>query len=330
MNRIAPEVIMTVALALLAPAMGRVQADDLTTKPRVALRGLDPISLVEGKEVPGVEDLAVTRGRHRYLFAEARHKASFEKEPDRYSLRDGGGCAVMPVTPASPDLFAAHGGRIYYFASPRCRAAFEGSPAEYLKPRKNVAILIYEGVELLDFAGPDEVFSTAGEGRAYDVFLVAATSGPITSQGFASVTPRYTIADCPRPDILVIPGGATQIPAGEPAVIEWIRAKSRDAEVVLSVCSGALLLSKAGLLDGLEATTHRDRVAMLTKMTPKAKIVEGRRFVDSGKIVTSAGVSAGIDASLHVLARLLGEPAASDAARRMEYDRRSVPPGEPR
>jgi putative intracellular protease/amidase/YHS domain-containing protein len=321
---------MMIALALLASPTGRSLADDTPTKPRVALRGLDPIMLVEGKEVPGVEDFSVTRGRFRYLFTSEGHKARFDRDPGRYAIPVAGGCTVMPTAPASPDLFAVHDGRIYYFASPHCQAAFKESPAEYLKPRKNVAILVYEGVELLDFAGPGEVFSTAGSGRAYNVYLVAATTEPITSQGFASIKPRYTIADCPKPDILIIPGGFTQIPAEDPAVVGWIRASAKEAEVVLSVCTGSFLLAKAGLLDGLDATTHHDRIAMLKKLTPKANVVEGRRFVDNGKIVTSAGVSAGIDASLHVVGRLLGEPAEIETSRRMEYERRTEPKVETR
>ncbi len=330
MNRIASRAIMIVSLSLLACPSSPVHADDTPTKPRIALQGLDPIALVEGKEVQGVEGLATTRGRYRYLFTDAGHKALFERDPNRYAIPEAGCCSVMPTAPVSPGLFAVHDGRIYYFASPHCQAPFKESPAEYLKPRKNVAILVYEGVELLDFAGPGEVFSTAGGGRAYNVYLVAATTDSITSQGFASIKPRYTIADCPKPDILIIPGGFTQIPAEDPAVVGWIRASAKEAEVVLSVCTGSFLLAKAGLLDGLDATTHHDRIAMLKKLTPKANVVEGRRFVDNGKIVTSAGVSAGIDASLHVVGRLLGEPAEIETSRRMEYERRTEPKVETR
>jgi putative intracellular protease/amidase/YHS domain-containing protein len=330
MNRIASRAVVIFSLSVLVPLTSPVHADDAPTKPRVALHGLDPIALVEGKEVQGTEGFATTRGRYRYLFTDAEHKAQFERDPDRYAIPEAGCCSVMPTAPISPGLFAVHESRIYYFASPHCQAAFKESPAEYLKPRKNVAILVYEGVELLDFAGPGEVFSTAGGGRAYNVYLVAATTEPITSQGFASVNPRYKIADCPKPDILIIPGGFTQIPAEDPAVIEWIKASAKDAEVVLSVCTGAFLLGKAGLLDGLDVTTHHDRLAMLKKLTPKANVVEGRRFVDNGRIVTSAGVSAGIDASLHVVGRLLGPKTEDETSQRLEYGRKTESKVEPR
>lgn len=186
-------------------------------------------------------------------------------------------------------------------------------------PRKNVAIFVHEGVELLDFAGPGEVFAAADDGRAYRVYTVAATAAPITSQGFLAVTPRYSFADCPKPDILVIPGGSTGIPLADPATVDWIATTARDAEVVTSVCTGSLLLAKAGLLDGLEATTHWGSIDRLRAAAPKATIRPDRRFVDNGQVVTSAGVSAGIDAALHVVDRLLGREVAARTARYLEY-----------
>ena len=175
-------------------------------------------------------------------------------------------------------------------------------------------------MELLDFAGPGEVFAVAGQGRAFNVFTVAATAGPVTSQGFVSVTPQYTLADCPKVDVLVLPGGATRIPLADPSAVEWIRKTTASAEVSLSVCTGAFLLAKTGLLDGLEATTHQSAIDALRQAAPKTKVLEGHRFVDNGKIVTAAGVSAGIDGSLHIVNRLLGKDAASEVARGMEYN----------
>ena len=185
--------------------------------------------------------------------------------------------------------------------------------------RRNVAVFVHDGVELLDFAGPGEVFAAAGGHKAFRVYTVAASKEPITSQRFLKVTPEFTLADCPKPDIIVLPGGATGVPLRDPKVIDWIKATSADAEIVLSVCTGAFLLARAGLLDGKEATTHWGSIDRLRKAAPKATVYADRRVVDNGKIVTAAGVSAGIDASLHVVARLLGEPAARDTARYMEY-----------
>jgi putative intracellular protease/amidase/YHS domain-containing protein len=289
-----------------------------------ALGGLDPVALAERKQVRGLERFASVRDGHHYLFVDEGHRAAFEKDPHRYALRTGSACTLMPSAPAKAEFFAAHGGRIYYFGSTHCRDTFEESPAQFLRPRKNVAILVFDGVELLDFSGPGEVFASVGDGRACNIYLVAAGPGTITSQGFARVLPEFTLADCPKPDVIVIPGGAgTAAAANNPAVIDWIRATSTHADATLSVCTGAFLLGKAGLLDGLEATTHHQSLDLLAATYPQVKVVRGRRFVDNGKTITSAGVSAGIDASLHLVDRLLGRSAASEAARRMEYEWKS-------
>ena len=288
--------------------------------PKIALGGHDALALVQGKEIRGDERFVVVRAGNRYLFVNPENKAAFEKDPSRYAFRAGSGCTVMPTAMAKAEFFAVQGGRIYYFASEHCRDAFKESPADFLKPKKNVAILVFDGVELLDFAGPGEVFSTAGPGQSFQVYLVAAKPAPITSQGFASIMPEYTLANGPKPNVVIIPGGAGVAKAAtDPAVIDWIKESSKDAEVVMSVCTGAFLLGKADLLDGLEITTHFQSISALRTTFPKAKVVENRRFVDNGKIVTSAGVSAGIDASLHVVSRLQGPEAAKSTAKRMEY-----------
>lgn len=191
------------------------------------------------------------------------------------------------------------------------------TPSE--KARRNVAIVLFDGVELLDFAGPGEVFSAAGGRGAFDVFTVGGSAGTVRSQGFVTIRPEYTIADSPRPDILVLPGGGVGSVIDDAALMAWIKKTSREAELVLSVCNGALVLAKAGLLDGLEATTHHGSIASLRGLAPKTRVQENRRFVDNGKIVTAGGVSAGIDAALHVVERLLGPESARTTARYMEY-----------
>ena len=187
------------------------------------------------------------------------------------------------------------------------------------KPRRNVAVFVHEGVELLDFAGPGEVFAAAGSHQAFKVYTVAATKAPIKAQRFLTVTPEYAIDDCPKPDVVVLPGGMTNVPLRDPKVIAWIKTASADAEVTMSVCTGAFLLAKAGLLDGKEATTHWGSVERLKSAAPGITVRADKRVVDNGKVVTTAGVSAGIDGSLHVVRRLLGEPAARETARYMEY-----------
>lgn len=194
-----------------------------------------------------------------------------------------------------------------------------GDRAQPMKAKRNVAIFVHEGVELLDFAGPGEVFAAAGRNGSFNVYTVAASAEQIVSQGFVTIKPEHTIANCPPPDIIILPGGRTDVPLNNRDVIEWIKKSSRNAEVVMSVCTGAFLLAKAELLDGLEATTHWGSIDSLKQNAPRATVRENQRFVDNGKIVTAAGVSAGIDASLHVVDRLLGREAASKTARYMEY-----------
>jgi transcriptional regulator GlxA family with amidase domain len=189
---------------------------------------------------------------------------------------------------------------------------------------RNVAILIFDDVEVLDFCGPFEVFSTAGQRQgpgAFQVCTVAEATGPVTARGGLSINPTYTLADCPPPDILLVPGGyGTRQAMHNAALLEWIRSQAQTAERILSVCTGALLLAKAGLLDGLEATTHWAALDLLREAAPNTTVHAGRRYVDNGRVVLSAGVSAGIDMALYVVASLQGAETAQETARNMEYD----------
>jgi transcriptional regulator GlxA family with amidase domain len=185
------------------------------------------------------------------------------------------------------------------------------------KSPRNVAIFAFQGMELLDFAGPGEVFQAAGP--RFNVYTVAESTEPIVSQGFVKIVPEYSIHNCPKPDLLVIPGGATTATLKNPDVIAWVKRVSGEAEITMSVCTGAFILAKAGLLDGQEATTHWFHLTRLGKTAPNIQVRSNVRFVDAGKIVTTAGVSAGIDGSLHVVDRLLGHNAAVRVAKGMEY-----------
>ena len=191
------------------------------------------------------------------------------------------------------------------------------------EPRK-VAMLLFEGFEILDFAGPAEVFSSASgsNGREFEVFTVSSSTEDVESRGAVMmVKPEYTLEKCPKPDIVVIPGGRIDSVTQDEKLMAWIKARASDSEIVMSVCNGAFALHKAGLLDGLEATTHHGSVEHLRRVASKTKVVPDRRYVDNGKIITAAGVSAGIDAALHVVERLLGPEAANHTARYMEYNR---------
>ena len=188
---------------------------------------------------------------------------------------------------------------------------------------RTLAILVFDDVEVLDFCGPFEVFSVANrftDPPAFKVVTVAEKAGPVLARGGLSVNPHHRLADCPPPDVLLVPGGmGTRREMHNAALTDWVKAAAAQAELVLSVCTGALLLAKAGLLDGLEATTHHGAIDLLRQTAPQTKVHADRRVVDNGRVVCSAGIAAGIDMSLHVVGRLLGEEAAVKTARQMEY-----------
>jgi transcriptional regulator GlxA family with amidase domain len=187
----------------------------------------------------------------------------------------------------------------------------------------NLAILIFDDVEVLDFCGPFEVFAMTNrftDPAPFNLFTVAEKPGPIRTRGGLSINPHYRLTDCPRPNLLLIPGGqGTRRELGNPSLLDWIRQASAQAQMVLSVCTGALLLGKAGLLDGLEATTHHGALDLLRQVAPRTNVHAIRRVVDNGKVICSAGIAAGIDMSLHVVSRLLGSPAAIRVTQHLEY-----------
>lgn len=187
---------------------------------------------------------------------------------------------------------------------------------------KNVAIFVHDGVEILDFSGPGEVFAAARpENGGFKVYTVSLTKEPIFSQGFVKIIPEYSIADVPTPDILVIPGGNSGPVANNPQVTAWIRQIAPDLEIALSVCTGAFVLQKAGLLDGKKATTWHGAIDRLRQMATRTEVLENTRWVDNGRVITTAGVSAGIDGALHVVEKIFGPETAQATARYMEYDK---------
>lgn len=193
---------------------------------------------------------------------------------------------------------------------------------------RSVGIYVYDDVEVLDFAGPFEVFSTASRvfRRAqpdaeapFAVFTVGASRGPVTARGGLVVEPRYSFADHPNLAVLLVPGGVVTAELGRPRVIAWVAARAATAELTASVCTGAFLLARAGLLKGKSATTHWEDVADLRAAAPGARVVQGGRWVEDGAVITSAGISAGLDMSLHIVARLAGHDLAARTARQMDY-----------
>ncbi len=188
----------------------------------------------------------------------------------------------------------------------------------------NVAILVFDDAEVLDFAGPYEVFTVAKEFTkppAFHVYCVGIGASPVLARGKFAVSPRYTIDDSPQADILVIPGGfGTRPLLKHERLVSWIREQAGKVQWLLSVCTGALLLAKAGLLENRPATTHHGALDHLKLLSPTTTIVKDRRFVQSGeRIFTAGGISAGIDLALHMVEKLAGKEARQAVAAEMEY-----------
>ena len=193
--------------------------------------------------------------------------------------------------------------------------------------QRNLAILIFDDVEVLDFCGPFEVFSVTGKRDGSDPFNVytVAEKTPVSARNQLSINPHYTLENCPQPDILVVPGGfGTRREMLNQTLLEWINQLYPQTEHILSVCTGALILAKAGLVENIAATTHHGAFDELRAVAPNAEIREDQRIVDSGKIIFSGGISAGIDASFYLVAKLLGKETASETATYMEYDWKEV------
>jgi transcriptional regulator GlxA family with amidase domain len=196
--------------------------------------------------------------------------------------------------------------------------------------RKTVGILIFDDVEVLDFAGPFEVFSRTrtvpgvdsrrtDDSAPFDTFTVARTRDAVTAIGALKVIPHYSWADAPAIDILVVPGGfGTRALLNDQATLDWIRKTAAASSQVTSVCTGALLLAKVGLLNGRRATTHWAGLELLASLDPTIQIQRDTRVVSDG-VVTSAGVSAGLDMSFSVVENICGRAVAEETAHYIEY-----------
>jgi transcriptional regulator GlxA family with amidase domain len=189
--------------------------------------------------------------------------------------------------------------------------------------QRNVAVFIFDDVEVLDFAGPFEVFNVAGEviePAPFNTYTVAMSAEPIKARGRLSINPHFTVDNCPQPDILLVPGGIGTRPVlKNSAVLNWLKAQSQQVELLLSVCTGALVLGQAGLLAKLPATTHHTAFDLLQEISPTTTIVDDQRFVDTGQIITSGGITAGIDMSLYVTKKFLSEAQVALIIKEMEY-----------
>lgn len=180
-----------------------------------------------------------------------------------------------------------------------------------------VAIVLFDDVQIIDYSGPWEVFGQAG----FTVFTVADKTESLTTRFGQKVTPDYDFEHSPNADIILLPGGrGTQRAADNPRAIKWIQEKAVNARYVMSVCTGAFLLARTGLLDGLTATTFHSVIPALATAAPKTKVVSDQRYVDNGKIITTAGLASGIDGALHLVEKVLGKGDAQFEALALEYN----------
>ena len=195
---------------------------------------------------------------------------------------------------------------------------------------RNVAFLIYDGVEPLDLGGPVDVFvkANAVTGGGYNAYTVALTRDTVQSEGQTfGITPKFSIDDAPRPDIIIVPGSSPQrvIEVSQDARIQnWLRANAQPDQTVMSVCTGAFIVGEAGLFDGRDATTHWMTLSQFATQFPLVRTYDGVRYIGEGNIYSAGGVTSGIDGALHLVELFSGQEAADRVARVLQY-RRDTP-----
>ena len=193
-----------------------------------------------------------------------------------------------------------------------------------------VLILAFDGVEALDFAGPFEVFTTAsrvsqrmrpGSAAPFEVASVAhvAAGQPVQARAGLQLLANHALAGSPPADVLIVPGGVVDAPMASPETLRWIARTAAEAKIVASVCTGAFLLAASGVVTNDAVTTHWEDIAELRERFPSLDVREDVRWVDNGRVVSSAGISAGSDMSLHLVERLAGRELAERTARQMDY-----------
>ena len=201
---------------------------------------------------------------------------------------------------------------------------------------RRVGIFVFDNVEVLDFAGPYEVFTCATRvarkhGQAtenlFEVFTVGEKQATLHARAGLSVHPDYVFNQHPDIDLLIVPGGVVDAEQAKFDVIDWIQKTAARSTLTASVCTGAFLLAQAGLLVGKQVTTHWEDIADLRHQFPRLEVIEHVRWVDQGDVITSGGISAGIDMSLHIVERVAGRELAELTARQMEFDWQENPQG---
>ena len=189
--------------------------------------------------------------------------------------------------------------------------------------KMKVGIYVFDGVEVLDFAGPFEVFSRAtlkGQ-NLFEVFTIGKTNTQINTYNNLKLIPEKSFSDALALDVLIVPGGSgiQEHELQDSITLDWIKAQSKKVPVIASVCTGALLLGACGLLNNKKATTHHENLEELKSICPSVELVKNTPFVDQGNVLSSAGIATGIDLSLHLVARLFGEAVAIATAEKIAY-----------
>jgi transcriptional regulator GlxA family with amidase domain len=194
--------------------------------------------------------------------------------------------------------------------------------------RRRVGIVIYPEVEVLDFCGPFEVFSVVRleeeqrrtQPSPYEVVLISESLHTVRASGGLRVVPDFDFTTCPPLYLLVVPGGwGSREQAANPVLLSWLRHQATQVDTLTAVCTGSMLLGQAGLLDGVRATTHWRSLDRMAATFPTVTVIRDQHVVTEGRLFTSAGISAGIDMALRVVARDHGEAIARATARHMEY-----------
>lgn len=188
----------------------------------------------------------------------------------------------------------------------------------------NIGIFIYENAEVLDFSGPFEVFSTASrflkKSDKFNVFLISEENKIVKARGGFNILPTHSFADAPSLDVLIVVGGIHTEELKKQNVINWISKQSKKVNLIASVCTGAFLLAQAKIVKKQKVTTHWEDCDDLEKRFPKLEVIRDKRWIDEGNVITSAGISAGIDMSLHIVSRLKNKKIAKKTAKQMEFD----------
>ncbi len=203
------------------------------------------------------------------------------------------------------------------------------TPAKAVKTR-NVAFLIYDGVETLDLGGPLDVFTKANfiTGGGYNAYTVGLTHDTVQAEAQSfGLTPKFSLDDAPKPDIIIVPGSSSQRVnemGQDPRVQNWLRANAQPGQTVMSICTGAFIVGAAGLFDGRDATTHWMTLPQFATQFPLARTYDGVRYIGDGNVYSSGGITSGIDGALHLVEQFSGQEAADSVARVLQY-RRDTP-----